>query len=452
MHIRHVSIENIRRFGSGAARVDLMLPPRGWIVVAGPNGAGKTTFLQTLALALSPTLRHEFADSMFAWLRGGTESASSRVTLVPSNEDQLRATGTEIYSTKAANEEFLIGDDWDASHGGGMMSHGRESEGNRAFAGPWNPEPDGWFAAGYGAHRRLFGQASATEAWASGTTREGAFLTLFRDDASLLHPIRWLMGLDYQHLDPNVPLAEQKEAKRIVDGVVSLLNDDLLGDTEVLGVNSRGLSVKQGGKPLYIADLGAGAQVLAALVVDIVRQMHARFGTMHFAQHEQHLTVEHEGVVLIDEVEAHLHPSWQRRIGIWLCEHFPNVQFIVSTHSPFVCQAATENGLILLPAPGSSEPVRIADADVHRSVVNGSVDEVLLSGLFGLDHTWSEDAERKRERLATLEARVLAGKAKPAERNEYKHLLSEIPQTMSDDVERAAAKLTASQAALAHKR
>src|SRR5439155_1679570 len=135
------------------------------------------------------------------------------------------------------------------------MKHGRESDGNRAFAGPWHSEPAGWFAAGYGAYRRLLGQAIATEAWSSGTTREGAFLTLFRDDASLVHPIRWLMDLDYRRLDlNNVPPAEREDAKRIVDGVVSLLNDDLLGDTEVLGVDSRGLSVKQGGQNLSITN------------------------------------------------------------------------------------------------------------------------------------------------------------------------------------------------------
>ena len=146
MHIRHVSIENIRRFGLGAASVDLSLPPRGWIVGAGPNGSGKTTFLQVLALALSPMLQHEFADTLFYWLRQRAKNARSRLTLVPSSEDKLRTAG-------------------------------------------------------------------ATDAWATSTTREGAFLTLFRNDASLVHPIRWLMGLDYQHLDPKVPSVERKEAR-----------------------------------------------------------------------------------------------------------------------------------------------------------------------------------------------------------------------------------------------
>ena len=48
----------------------------------------------------------------------------------------------------------------------------------------------------------------------------------------------------------------------------------------------------------------------------------------------------YEGVILIDEIDAHLHPAWQKRIGFWLKAHFPNIQFIVTTHSPFICQAA----------------------------------------------------------------------------------------------------------------
>ena len=71
MHIRHVKIENIRRFGEGPRAVDLALPPRGWIVIA---------------LALSGTFPHEYADTMFAWLRQRATRASSRVTIVPSDD------------------------------------------------------------------------------------------------------------------------------------------------------------------------------------------------------------------------------------------------------------------------------------------------------------------------------------------------------------------------------
>src|SRR5262245_61280884 len=112
MHIRRVSVENIRRFGAGAAGVDLELPPRGWIAVAGPNGSGKTTFLKVLALALSGAFADDFADTMFSWLRLGAKNARSRLTVVPSNEDQLQPLppAVELRSTKAPDDELVVGD------------------------------------------------------------------------------------------------------------------------------------------------------------------------------------------------------------------------------------------------------------------------------------------------------------------------------------------------------
>lgn len=442
MHIRRITIENVRRFGAGTAGVELSLPSHGWIVVAGRNGSGKTTFLQVLALALAGNFVHEYTDTLFAWLRQGTTHGRSRVHIVPSREDAFRD-GVEIISAQTAGEDLLVGDDWKPVHG--AMSHGGESDGNRALAGPWHLEPKGWFAVGYGSHRRLFGQASVSDGWSSETTREGAFLTLFRDDAALVHPIRWLMDLHYRGLDGRNP--EDADATRIVRDILSLLNDGLLGDTKVLDVSPRGLTVEQGGQKFTIKDLGAGAQVLTALVVDMLRHMHARFGTLRFAMTDGAPVVDHDGVVLIDEVDAHLHVSWQQRVGPWFKRHFPRVQFIVTTHSPFICQSADEGGLIILPAQGSTETVRVADGDLYHRVVNGSVDDALISELFGLEHTWSDDAEAKRDRLAALEAKVLTKKVSADERREYQRLLSEVPQTMSGEVERASAQLALSLAA-----
>src|SRR5260370_15426615 len=60
--------------------------------------------------------------------------------------------------------------------------------------------------------------------------------------------------------------------------------------------------------------------------------------------------VDRPGVVLVDEIEAHLHPAWQRDIPEWLKIHFPNVQFLVTTHSPLVAQAADPNGVFVMPS------------------------------------------------------------------------------------------------------
>jgi predicted ATP-binding protein involved in virulence len=54
------------------------------------------------------------------------------------------------------------------------------------------------------------------------------------------------------------------------------------------------------------------------------------------------------GVVLIDEIDLHLHSSWQRTILPALVEAFPNIQFIITTHSPYVVQSMKTNNIIVL--------------------------------------------------------------------------------------------------------
>ena len=80
---------------------------------------------------------------------------------------------------------------------------------------------------------------------------------------------------------------------------------------------------------LSINQLSGGYRIMLALAADLARRM---------AQGNPHLDdpLQSEAIVLIDEVELHLHPSWQQRILGDLARTFPNTQFIVSTHSPQV--------------------------------------------------------------------------------------------------------------------
>lgn len=61
------------------------------------------------------------------------------------------------------------------------------------------------------------------------------------------------------------------------------------------------------------------------------------------------------GVVLIDEVDLSLHPTWQKRIMGILKDQFPRIQFICATHSPFIIQSLEEGELITLDQPLDSE-------------------------------------------------------------------------------------------------
>jgi predicted ATP-binding protein involved in virulence len=114
-----------------------------------------------------------------------------------------------------------------------------------------------------------------------------------------------------------------------------------------------------------------------------------------------------EGVVLIDELDAHLHPVWQREIGFWLKERFPNMQFIVATHSPFIPQAADADAIFVL-RQQTPEGDRVAAYRDQPSVLGWRVEQI-LHALFNLAETRDPETERKMRRYAELQARIAAG-------------------------------------------
>ena len=88
------------------------------------------------------------------------------------------------------------------------------------------------------------------------------------------------------------------------------------------------LTIDQGGIALDVGQLSDGERGVLALVLDIARRLSQANPTLDDPLSEGHT------VVLIDEIDLHLHPTWQRRIVKNLTETFPKCQFIATTHSP----------------------------------------------------------------------------------------------------------------------
>jgi hypothetical protein len=168
-----------------------------------------------------------------------------------------------------------------------------------------------------------------------------------------------------------------------------------------------------------------GYRAAAALLADILRHLIAIYGLDGLTEKtpEGKTVIKRSGVVLIDEIDAHLHPEWQREIGFWLKRHFPKVQFLVTTHSPLICQAADPNGLFVLPEPGShAKPHALSDED-YRKVIASRPDTILLTPAFGLQNTRSPRAVEGRAEFAKLQAKKRAGaKLSPAEQARAKQL------------------------------
>lgn len=72
---------------------------------------------------------------------------------------------------------------------------------------------------------------------------------------------------------------------------------------------------------------------------------------------------------MIDELDLHLHPNWQRHVVHDLKEAFPNLQFVATTHSPFIVQSLQADELINLDAPADIVPYKCGLEEVAESIM-----------------------------------------------------------------------------------
>ncbi|MBP6825228.1 MAG: AAA family ATPase [Saprospiraceae bacterium] len=101
------------------------------------------------------------------------------------------------------------------------------------------------------------------------------------------------------------------------------------------------LSIKKNGEELKLSQLSSGERALLLLVADIAR----RAAVLNPQLPDP---LQSEGIVLIDEIELHLHPKWQREVIPALLATFPNIQFLITTHSPQVLSRVDKEDIFLL--------------------------------------------------------------------------------------------------------
>lgn len=414
MYLRRVRLENIR--GLRELDVPLTRPDgghAGWTVIAGPNGSGKSTLLRAIVLALLDFGEGHrlFGPISALWRRGSTERWRVRAELSRS----------------------------DGSFAGSMRIQGATPHRRAASVTGVVPvaEFDGleWsdFVAAYGPNRRLHAGDEVPPEPALDSRRVAAVQNLFRADHSLASGVAWLRDLDYRAVSGDAASGALREH------LLALLSEGLLPPgIEVLKVTPDGLRVRDHGVELLLSDLSDGCRTVAALVIDLLLHMQRHFGeALALERRDGALAVTNPGLVLLDEVEQHLHPSWQRELGFWFKRHFPAVQFLVTTHSVFVAQAADPGGLVRLPAPGSDERARVLSEEEHRRVVHGTPDEAVLTSLFGLETLHTRATEALRGQVAALEAKLVLETATPAEEAEFERLRGQLPSSDASALEQS---------------
>lgn len=105
------------------------------------------------------------------------------------------------------------------------------------------------------------------------------------------------------------------------------------------------------------------------------------------------------GVVLLDELDAHLHPGWQRQLIPKLTKIFPNIQFIVTTHSPLVVAGRSPSQIIHIARNIDGILIR---KPVEAEMTAGRADQILTGDLFGLETTQDLQTEADLDRFSKL--------------------------------------------------
>ena len=182
-----------------------------------------------------------------------------------------------------------------------------------------------------------------------------------------LEPTRFSFQSFFQWFDTQFKISHIPEKKPnksleiVCDAIEQMFNDDMqnknyqnLRMNYQLSGNDMVIDKKNsvgGYDPLDVTQMSAGEKMIFAMVADIAKRLILANPFRDDELDDKNKIgplFQGKGIVLIDEIDLHLHPKWQRRVLVKLREIFPNVKFIVTTHSPFVVQSVLRKDCIEL--------------------------------------------------------------------------------------------------------
>lgn len=320
------------------------------LLLLGENGTGKSSILQAVALALMGREHQDRLAGLDAssYVADGEEEGSVRVHLTGNLEPvELRF--------RRGSPRFEI-----------------------------RPEDPKVLLLGYGATRLLPRPGTVP------VTRFGASKTdnLFNPFVPLDDANAWFCGL---------PAEELARVERSLQKLL-LLGDDVRffaepGDPPVVHVEAYGARVS-------LDRLSDGYQSIVALAADIMSVLRLRWTEMDLA----------EGIVLIDEIDAHLHPRWKMQVVQRLREVFPRLQFLMTSHDPLCLRGFKAGEVAVMRRDAEGRVSVLTDLPSPEGL---RVDQILTSEFFGLNSTRSpEDDQLFEEYYQLLAVRRPAAKQK----------------------------------------
>lgn len=331
-----------------------------WTVLLGENGTGKSTLLQVIAM-LMPRTWHPYQNG---------KSHQSDSSIYSGSSSILRGFAP-LKQSKQFLPDFTLTLMWDDKKIQWNWCIESEDIVSSREPFPLNPPrlPPCFAYAPYRSAQAFIPEDN------NPTDVEGIFQGFTR----LRHPGQWFQDRTFAAINPSADKKTKKIAQSVLERVrktlLSILPDvtDLRIETEQEGRGANRLRAKTPYGWVDIDHLGFGYQSVLALVVDIASRL------VEFYPDSPNPLAE-PAVILIDEVDLHLHPKWQRTLQQELSHQFPNAQFIATAHSPLVVQSSPEANILLLKREGDHVTVERAP----EVIKTWRVDQILTSDLFGL--------------------------------------------------------------------
>jgi predicted ATP-binding protein involved in virulence len=277
------------------------------------------------------------------------------------------------------NEDIGIVSDFIKTQKNRMKLEAADSFDRKYFYNPKERQHDGFVSiAAYGVSR------SRND---SDRKDESGYLTLFSSSQYLNNPVKWLQYLDHKQ--------SRKEQDQIsLEAAKDMLRDILDQNIEIT-VSPDSVVFNERGTETGFDSLSDGYRGVITWICDL---------TERFSKYQPHVNRlrDFRGIVLVDEIDLHLHPVWKYQIAGKLRAWFPNIQFIFSTHSPTVVLGSShdavfyklykEKGIVKITKP-------------MKTVKNQMANTILTSPLFNLERAsaaTSDDADTSDDYLYSV--------------------------------------------------
>ncbi len=376
MYALRLTIDNLRSFDHAVIELNRPGEPCGASVefdnvnlLLGDNGSGKTTLLGALALAALAPVMPGSGWVPYCMVR----RLAGRQPLAAKAEVDL-ALHAQDGGAQEANLRLAL---WPTP---GFVDRLSPAPDTPPWTEPmWDDQSAAFLVLGYGAGRRVESRSGGPDESRHKTRalRYDRVAGLFDEAATLVHLAAW-----WPHLRTSQP--------ERYDDVRALLNR-LLPQGELLADASEDEPLfRLFGSDLPLRALSDGYRAYIGWVADLLFHLHRSTpagATLDATR----------GIVLVDEVDLHLHPAWQRRVIPTLARALPRLQFVLTSHSPLVVGTLRRENVFVL----ESRADTVADAHAtHVQPARGeawglSADQILTSGHFGLDSARNDDFVRR---------------------------------------------------------